>query len=202
MTRNLKYRAQAFPLLRYMSLVGTATLGIFLASFLRVDAQAPSPKHPAEAANSTKTPVKNSTADSNLVWVDSQVVWEEIRNPFTPQATMALNRQLQVDSATSFPAITGIISSKEAGNRAILDGMVVRPGDRLKNFLVKEITKDKIILQGDETYALVLKPHQTPAIKIFLIPASGKGAQEIVLKTASETTVQNEGKEKQSNVEP
>lgn len=206
MNRKRWYRTQALPSVRRITLMGIAALGIFLATFLQVDAQAPSPKPSAESAIPAKATVKNSPPDSNLVWADSQVVWEEIRNLFAPQSTMLLKRQQQissqVDSMTRFPTITGIISSKEGGNRAILDGMIVRPGDRLKDFLVKQITSDRVILQGEETYALVLKPHQTPAIKIFLIPASGKGGQEIVINLASETAVQHEGKERKSNVEP
>ena len=204
-------------------------MGLFLAAFLQVSAQDSPKKVPAGAAIPAsfpwkafdvlpKTPkastagtgpatVKSSRTDPNLVWVDSQVVWEEIRNVFAPQSTTLLKRQQQistsqVDSATRFPTITGIISNKNGKNRAILDGMVVQPGDRLKEFLIKQISKDRVTLQGEETYALELKPHQIPAIKIFLIPAPGKGDQEIALSTASETAVQNEGKEKKPNVKP
>jgi len=211
MNRKRWYPIKVLPLAKRIALVGVVSLGIFLVALLRVDAQDSSPKPSGEGGVPTKAPVKNSSADSNLVWVDSQVAWEEIRNLFAPQqATILLKQQQQqqqqlsskVDSMTRFPTISGIISSKAGGNRAILDGMVVRPGDQLKSFLVKQITNDRVILQGEETYALVLKPHQIPSIKIFLIPASGKEAKEIVVNLASETAGQHEGKEKTPNVKP
>jgi len=209
MNRKRLYRIQALSLAGRVVLVGITALGIFLIALPQGNAQDSFSKSSAGGAVSTKAPVKTSSPDPTLIWADRQVVWEDIRNLFAPQQATILLKQHQqqqlsskVDSTTRFPAITGIISSKGSGNRAILDGMVVRPGDRLHNFLVKQITNDRVVLQGEETYALVLKPHQTPSIKIFLIPASGKNAREIVVNLASETADQHEGKEKTPNVKP
>jgi hypothetical protein len=125
--------------------------------------------------------------------VGEQIAWEEIRNLFVPlRSGVEVRRQQEtaanVDSSTRFPIITGIVTTKNGENRAILDGASVKAGERLKDFVVTKITRERVTLEGDETYILELRPHQIPAVKIFLVPDSGSGENEIALNPVTSSS--------------
>lgn len=143
-----------------------------------------------ERKTSTSTPSpRRARAERDIQQVGEQVVWEEVRNLFMPQrSSIEFRRQQEaaanVDSSTRFPVISGIVTDSNGDNMAVLDGENKRVGERLKDFVVQKITRDRVTLEGDETYILELKPHQNPAVKIFLVPA-GSGEDEIILTTTT-----------------
>lgn len=135
---------------------------------------------------------KRARAEKEMQQVGEQIVWEEIRNLFVPQrSNIEVRRQQEaaanIDSSTRFPVVTGIITDKDGDNRAILDGVSMKVGERLKDFIVKRITRDRVTLEGEDTYILELKPHQTPAVKIFMVPY-GSEEGEIILTTTTSSS--------------
>lgn len=173
-------------------------------------------KDDAKDAKKTSNLNKRRRAEANdMQQVGEQIAWEEIRNLFVPlKSGIEIRRHQEtaanVDNSTRFPIITGIVTTKNGENRAILDGASVKAGERLKDFIVTKITRDRVTIEGDETYILELRPHQVPAVKIFLVPDSGSGEGEIALNpvtsssgepTSSDPAApQPEGKETTSHV--
>jgi hypothetical protein len=81
-------------------------------------------------------------------------------NPFIPLVTpdgrlLKLDKQEESETGLS---IEGIIYDQYASSYAIVNGETVKVGDRLGNFQVLKIEKDRVVFVKDgETYELLLK---------------------------------------------
>lgn len=147
-------------------------------------------KSDTQATKKPSSLTKRNRGEQDMQQTGEQIAWEEVRNLFVPQrSNIEVRRQQEaaatIDSSTQFPAITGIITTKDGENQAILDGANVKVGERLKNFIVTKITHERVTIEGDETYILELRAHQVPAVKIFLVPDPGSGEDEIPLTPVS-----------------
>lgn len=82
------------------------------------------------------------------------------RDPFWPLVNVAgaiINYDEQ-DLMVSEMVLEGIMTGQAQGNVAIINGMIVNPGDMVGLFKIKDITPDMVILQKDsETFTLKIK---------------------------------------------
>ena len=64
----------------------------------------------------------------------------------------------ETDFLVSDLNLEGIVAGSDGGNVAIINGRIVKAGDTVGNFVVKEIKKDSVVLNNDqEKFELRLK---------------------------------------------
>lgn len=80
------------------------------------------------------------------------------RDPFLPLVSKEgylINREAEV--VPSEMNLEGIIFDESGKSLSIINGMVLKEGDKISSYTITKIEKQKVILQGDEEFILELR---------------------------------------------